>query len=235
MVRQFPGQAEFREENLGESPLAEKYGVKLYPAIFVNEVLIARPTDFFRFGGKEGGRYMPWRDAKNHEKFKQDLKRNIEIALRGERVEAAAAAADAEREIQSLPAITLTDLNGAALALESLRGRVVLVEFWATWCPPCISTLGFMRELHTRHGNRVTMIGIAMESDEAEVKKLVAGQGIPYSIVMGNAEIQSKFGEVLSIPTLFLFDRSGNTAKVFYGAPKDLHESVDRMVTTLSK
>ena len=78
MVHGYGDRAEFVEENFSDSVLAKKFGIRFYPAVFVNEVLIAKPSDFF---GNTTGRYIPWREPKNQEKFRADLKRMIEIAF----------------------------------------------------------------------------------------------------------------------------------------------------------
>lgn len=73
-------------ENFGASKLAEQFGVKGYPAIFVDDVLVAAPREFGYFGEIEGaGRYAPWRNADNQAKFKADLTRMIDLILAGKK------------------------------------------------------------------------------------------------------------------------------------------------------
>ena len=80
----YPGKVTFISENFGASKLAERYGVKGYPAVFVDDVLVAVPRDFGYFGEVEGtGRYAPWRNADNQAKFKADLSRMIDLILAG--------------------------------------------------------------------------------------------------------------------------------------------------------
>ena len=136
VVHSFGEKAEFVEENFSASVLAKKFGIKFYPAIFVNEVLIAKPSDFF---GNTTGRYIPWREPKNQEKFRADLTRMVEIALRDGSAlekEGVTPEASAPSSIAALPAFSLTDLSGKAIDEKSLIGAVSVVEFWAEWCPP---------------------------------------------------------------------------------------------------
>jgi len=230
VVGEFGGQARFVEVNYGESDLARRLGVTRYPAIFVDDVLVATPNDFGFYGKGEGesGRYAPLRSAQSHQRFRDDLERMIRLALAGDRAGAQAVAKPAaEVGPKSWPAVTLTDLAGRALAPADLAGRAVLLEFWATWCPPCRSTLQWLGELKRRHGDDVAIVAIAVESDSAKVKKLVDDLGLPLTWVQGKPEIARAFGDVSAVPTLHLFDRKGQVAGSFFGAPPDLHARVE--------
>ena len=86
MAAKYPGRVTFVSENFGGSKLAERYGVKGYPAVFVDDVLVAVPRDFGYFGEVEGsGRYAPWKNADNQAKFKADLSRMIDLILAGKK------------------------------------------------------------------------------------------------------------------------------------------------------
>jgi len=235
VVHGYGERAEFVEENFSESALAKKFGIKFYPAIFVNEVLIAKPTDFF---GNQTGRYIPWREPKNQEKFRADLTRMIEIAFKdaGELAKQGVAPdSSAPSSITELPAFTLTDLAGKTIDAKSLHGKVTIVEFWAEWCPPCRGTLAWLAETHRRFGDSVNVLGIAVESEEANIRSIVKTMELPYPIAMGSPQTALQFGDIVSVPTLFVFDRAGRTARVFYGAPPDLHEQVTNAIEAASK
>jgi thiol-disulfide isomerase/thioredoxin len=111
----------------------------------------------------------------------------------------------------------------------------VLVEFWATWCPPCRSTLGWLGEVKKRHGDRVAVLAIAVESEEADVRKLAADLALPVRWAMGTPEVARAFGDVSAVPTLLLFDRQGRAAGAFYGAPPGLHAEAEARVASLLK
>ncbi len=235
MVESYKGRARFVSENWGTSKLAERYGVKKYPVVFVDEVLVAKPEDFGGWGRNEG-RYAPWRDEANHEKFKKDLSRMIDIALRGELQSPGPAQAHAgEGEIETLPAFTLQDLAGRSIESSSLAGQVVVVEFWATWCPPCRSTLTWLGQTERRYGDRVTVVAIAVESEEAQVRELTRTLGAGVNVVMGSDKIVAPFGTVTGVPLMMVFDQTGKRTAVFYGAPADLHDKVGRTLGALLK
>lgn len=238
MVKQFGGRARFVVENSGGSELAKRFGVTRYPAIFVDDVLVATPNDF-GFYGKSGkgagrGRYTPWRNAASHERFRADLSRMIELILAGRKDAARAQAAPGEpAEIAALPDLTFTDLDGKARSRDGLAGRVVLVEIWATWCPPCRGSLNWLGEVKKRHGDRVEVVAVAVESDEAGVRKMADELGLPFVWVMGTPELVRSLGDVSAVPTLRVFDREGRTAASFYGAPPDLHAAVETKLAAL--
>jgi thiol-disulfide isomerase/thioredoxin len=229
-------------EEYGNSPMAEKYGVRRYPVVFVDDVLMARPKDF-GFAGpddKSGGRYVPWREPANQEKFKADLRRMVERRLNGERVEAFSAAEARESSADedgppTLPAIDSATGGGTRANLSALEGKVVLVEIWATWCPPCRSTLQWLDQLQRAHPDALSVIAIAIDSPEADVRKVVGELKPSYQVVMGTADVISPFGSVAAVPKLFVFNAAGARAGVFYGAPPDQHAKVQALIDSLGR
>ena len=236
-MREFGGRARFVVENYGASDLARRFGVTRYPAIFVDDVLVAKPKDFGFYGKGEGqgdGRYTPLKSAASHERFRADLTRMIQLLIEGRKDAAQAAATTPDApELASIPAFTLTDLEGKAVGRDDLKGRVVAVEFWATWCPPCRGTLGWLRELKDRYGDRLAVLAVAIESEEADVGKVAQGLGPAVRFAMGNPEVARAFGDVTAVPTLFLFDGQGRTVAAYYGAPPDLHKDAEGRIRSL--
>ena len=236
VAREFGGKVRFVSENYGDSALAKKFGVTRYPAIFVDDVLAAKPKDFGFYGKGEGsgdGRYTPLKSAASHERFRADLSRTISLVLTGKKELARSSSPSGPDEIAAMPALTLTDLEGKAVTRESLSGKAVLVEFWATWCPPCRGTLSWLGDLKKRYGDRLAVVAVAVESDEAAVRKVAAESKLPLVWAMGNPALARSFGDISAVPTLFLFDRSGSTAAAFYGAPPTLHQEAEGKLAAL--
>jgi thiol-disulfide isomerase/thioredoxin len=237
VVQDFKGAARFVAQNYGESELARRFGVTRYPAIFVDDVLVATPKDFGFYGkgeGGGGGRYAPLKSAASHERFRADLARMIELILAGRKAAARAEAAPSTAaEIASLPSLTLTDLDGRPIAPEDLRGRVVLFEFWATWCPPCQGTLAWLGDLKKRHGDRIAVVAAAVESDEPDVRALTGRLALPVRVAMAPPEVARAFGDLSAVPALFVFDRHGRRAATFYGAPPTLHGEAEALLASL--
>ena len=208
-----------------------------YPAIFVDDVLVATPNDFGFYGRgekEEGGRYAPLKRAATHQRFRADLTRMINLILAGRTDAARAQAAPAKSgEIAGFPAVTLQTLDGRRVTRAELAGKVVLVEFWATWCPPCRGTLGWLGEVKKRYGDRIVVLAIAVESQEPDVRKLTKSLDLPLVWAMGSPEVARAFGDISAVPTLFLFDGTGRTAGAFYGAPPELHQQAESRVAAL--
>ena len=239
MASKYPGKVTFVNENFGASKLAERYGVKGYPAVFVDDVLVAVPRDFGYFGEVEGtGRYAPWRNAENQAKFKADLVLMIDLILAGKKEtvrQEHATESGAAHEISGLPKFKLTDLSGHPLSNEQLAGRVVVVEFWATWCPPCRSTLEWLGKLQQTYGDKLAVVALAVESPEDKIRSTVSSLSPELRWAIADAPTASAFGDITSVPTMFLFDQSGKTVRVLYGAPPDLHEQAERTLSGLVK
>ena len=239
VAAKYSGQVRFVSENFGGSKLAELYGVKGYPAVFVDDVLVAVPRDFGYFGEVEGtGRYAPWRNADNQARFKADLTRMVDLILSGHKEivsQEHAGTSGAAHEVVTLPKFNLTDLAGQPLSADQFAGRVVLVEFWATWCPPCRSTLAWLGELKTRYRDELTILALAVESPEEEIRSTAKSLNPDLRWAITDPATAQAFGDITSVPTLFLFDRLGKTARVVYGAPPDLHQQVAKTLDGLMK
>jgi thiol-disulfide isomerase/thioredoxin len=237
VAAKYPGRVTFVSENFGASQLAERFGVKGYPAVFVDDILVAAPREFGYFGEVEGsGRYAPWRNEANQAKFKSDLVRMVDLILAGKKEIVSSehsAASTASRELTQLPAFKLTDLSGHPLTSEQLANHVILVEFWATWCPPCRSTLEWLGELKKRHGDNIAILALAVESPEDQIRSTVATLSPDLHWAITDAPTALSFGDITAVPTMFLFDRSGKTAHVLYGAPPDLHDQVEKTLASI--
>ncbi len=241
VAAKYQGKVEFRNENFGASKLADHFGVKGYPAVFIDDILVAVPRDFGYFGGEDGkGRYAPWRNAENQNKYKADLTRMIDLILAGKeeevRKERGGPADSGEgNAIASLPKFSITDVAGHPLTSEELSGRPVIVEFWATWCPPCRSTLEWLGELKQKYGNNLVVVALAIESPDDEVGATLKSLSPDVRWAVGDANTGRAFGDIVSVPTMFLFDRGGKTAHVFYGAPPDLHQEAEKRLEAVMR
>lgn len=108
------------------------------------------------------------------------------------------------------PAFRLPLLSGGELDLESLRGRLVVLDFWATWCAPCEVQMPILDALWREAGDEgVVVVGISVDTDPpGEVAAWVAERGFEYPIVLGDQTLAMRYG-VLGFPSLVLVDRDG--------------------------
>ncbi len=229
MIRKYGDRAQLAVQDLGASPLAERFGVDKYPGVFVDEALVARPEDFYAWGGPPTGKYVPWTEPANRKKFKDDLARMIDIRLRGGEI-ASLQVSKESGEPGLLPDVRLTDLEGKSFRLRDLRGKPVLVEFWATWCPPCIDSL---ERLHELDGTGVKVVAIAIESPRKQIDELVNRLKPPARFAIGDDAVRKAFDGPPAVPTMLLADANGKIVHVFYGAPKTLHEDLRREIAKL--
>jgi thiol-disulfide isomerase/thioredoxin len=105
---------------------------------------------------------------------------------------------------------SLTDLDGRTIASADLRGKVVLVNFWATWCPPCRAEIPDLIKLQEKYGDKLVVLGISEdEVPPAEVKAFAIEQKMNYPIAMTTPQLSKVFRGVSALPTTFVIDRDG--------------------------
>ena len=117
------------------------------------------------------------------------------------------------------PDFTVKTLEGNSLKLSSLKGKVVLLDFWATWCPPCRAEIPHFKELYSQYkGKGLEIIGLSIDQDgEAAVRPFAKENGINYPLAIGNQALTQVYGGILGIPTTFLIDKQGKIAQKYIG------------------
>lgn len=116
------------------------------------------------------------------------------------------------------PPFLVNDLQGHVISSAQFRGHVVLLSFWATWCPPCRLEIPELVELQNRYKDQLQVIGVSMDDDgPRQVAQFAARAGINYSIVMGSSEIVREYGGVPALPTNFLIDPQGKVVQKHVG------------------
>jgi cytochrome c biogenesis protein CcmG/thiol:disulfide interchange protein DsbE len=124
----------------------------------------------------------------------------------------AAAAPGAVGKGHPAPDFSLRKLSGGELQLSSLKGKVVLVDFWDTWCPPCRKALPHLQELSETYGDDLVVVGVALGREgEAKVRSYVEANHLTFEMVLFNNDMKliDNFGGVEGIPTTFLIDDAG--------------------------
>ena len=121
------------------------------------------------------------------------------------------------RDPDPAPDFQLKDLAGKDLSLASARGKVVLLNFWATWCGPCRAEIPSLIELQNRYKDRLQIIGLADDDDQDAVKQLVDSEGINYPVALATNQIRFDYGGILALPTLFVINSEGRIVQKHVG------------------
>lgn len=118
------------------------------------------------------------------------------------------------------PDFNLKTLDGKTLQLSALKGKVVLLDFWATWCPPCREEIPHFKELYDQYrGKGLEIIGVALDDGgEKDVAPFAQKNQINYPLsVTGAQELGQRYGGIRGIPTTFLVDKQGRIAQKYVG------------------
>lgn len=143
----------------------------------------------------------------------------------------APAAAWAVRVSDPVPAVTLKNRQGSEVALQSLRGRVVLVDFWASWCVPCRHSFPFLNMLQQRYESQgLSVVGINVGDTPADAAKFLKLVPSDFEILFDlDGATPKQFG-VQVMPTSYLIDREGKVSSVHRGFKSSDREALERTV-----
>jgi cytochrome c biogenesis protein CcmG/thiol:disulfide interchange protein DsbE len=125
------------------------------------------------------------------------------------------------------PDFALKDADGRSVRLSDYRGQVVLLNFWATWCEPCLIEIPWFIEFERRHKDQgFAVVGVLTDEDGWEsARPFVSQSGINYRVLMGNNTITQLYGGVEALPTTFIIDQEGRIAAIHVGlASKSSYE-----------
>jgi cytochrome c biogenesis protein CcmG/thiol:disulfide interchange protein DsbE len=131
------------------------------------------------------------------------------------------------------PDFSLVNAKGGNIKLSDYRGKVVIVDFWATWCPPCRKGIPDLIDIKKQYGDAVAIIGISVDTDsKGEVVPFIQRMGINYPIVYSTPEVVQAYGGIDGIPTSFVVDKSGKIVDMHVGlVPKeDFTAVIDKLL-----
>lgn len=119
-----------------------------------------------------------------------------------------------------VPAFEVQDIQGRSFASRALQGQVVLINFWATWCPPCRTEMpGFQNVYEQLHGRGLEILAISVDEDDPQgVAQFAAELGLTFPVINGQARIARAFDGGGVVPTSYLVDRQGHIRHRYVGA-----------------
>lgn len=133
------------------------------------------------------------------------------------------------------PDFTLFDTEGNTFTLSSLRGKWVVLDFWATWCGPCIASMPHLKEYYQKYAGKFEIVGIANQSEEATWVKMVKDMELPWINVINpqNSTKEKDLTNVYGIkgfPTYIILDKEGKIHKEYLGAQPDFYKELDTIL-----
>lgn len=134
------------------------------------------------------------------------------------------------------PDFTLTSLDGRKVKLSDFRGKAVLLNFWATWCPPCKVEMPWFEDLQRQYAkDGLVVLGIAMDDSEpASIAKFATQLGVNYLVLLGTDQVSDDYGDVQYLPTTFYISRDGTIVDKMTGLleRKDIEEAVKKTLNS---
>jgi peroxiredoxin len=131
------------------------------------------------------------------------------------------------------PGFARKAMDGRTVDLKSYRGKVVLLDFWATWCAPCLVEMPSFTRWQQQYGPQgLAVIGVSMDDDQATARKAIDKLKPGYAIVMGDAKLGTLYGGVMGLPLIFLIDSDGVVRARFQGEtdPKTIESALERLL-----
>jgi len=124
------------------------------------------------------------------------------------------------------PDFALKSSDGKTVKLSDYKGKVVIIDFWATWCPPCRKGIPDLISIQNEYKKDVVIVGISLDGEKTlkDVPGFVKSYGINYPIVYGDDKVVAAYGGIEGIPTAFIVDKKGNVVDKHVGlVPKDTY------------
>lgn len=131
---------------------------------------------------------------------------------------------------------TLQDLEGKPISLSDYKGKVVFIDFWATWCPPCRLSIPYVEKLYEQYKDNedFVVLGINLEESKEDITKFMKKQKMNYPILLSDKKVISNY-KITSIPRFFLIDRNGEIYNKYVGFAPGVEELWQKDIEKLLK
>ena len=140
-----------------------------------------------------------------------------------------------KKGLESAPDFTLKSIDGEEITLSRLRGKIVFIDFWATWCAPCRESIPHLVHLYKKYSEKgFEIIGVSVDKKGVDpVRRFAKSLDIPYPIVMAPADLDKQYG-VSALPTGFLIDKEGRIQEKFVGFSPKISDELDSRISALT-
>lgn len=134
---------------------------------------------------------------------------------------------------QPAPPISVKSTSGQPITLTNYRGRVLLIDFFATWCLPCRDIVSHLNELKANHGSQgLEILGLHVEESGPELKQFISERKVSYPVAVASEDLQTEYG-LRSVPTIFIIDKKGVVAEKYLGYSDAIKKSIDATIQRL--
>lgn len=113
------------------------------------------------------------------------------------------------QENKKAPDFSLNSIDGKTIKLSDIKGKKIILNFWATWCPPCRAEIPDFVKFYNENKDKVEIIGIAVSSRKEDVEAMVKKFNISYPVCLSDEKIENLYGGIQAVPTTFLIDEKG--------------------------
>lgn len=129
---------------------------------------------------------------------------------------------------------TLKDLQGNEWTLRKQKGKVIILDFWATWCKPCVATIPIFNELYEKYNDKgLLILGIGLDEEQA-LRRFMESHNISYPVLIGNREIAQKY-RIYAIPSTFVIDKEGKITSRHVGLEPEMQTTLEEEIKKLLK
>jgi len=123
------------------------------------------------------------------------------------------------QDTKKAPDFTLLSIDGKEINLSDYKGKIVILDFWATWCGPCRRGVPDLVSIQKSYGDKVAIIGISLDDERTknDIIPFMKEYGINYPVVYGTSDVVRNYGNIQAIPTSFIIDQEGNIIDKYIG------------------
>ena len=134
---------------------------------------------------------------------------------------------------QPAPPVKVTTTSGQSVTLANYQGRVLLIDFFASWCHPCVESIPHLIELNRKYGKEgLNVLGLSLDEEKDELIDFISPKKLNYPVALANEELQIRYG-LRSVPTLILIDKKGIVVDIYTGLSERSAKNIEATIKRL--